>query len=56
MSSVETLKKWLGYDDHDYEYRCQECGRTFESNVEPDSVWLSCRRCDSEDLENITQQ
>lgn len=55
MGAVETLKAWIGSDNYRYEYQCQECDSTFESNEDPDSHWLSCPNCDSNDINNLAQ-
>jgi DNA-directed RNA polymerase subunit RPC12/RpoP len=50
MSVLESLKSAVGMHETAHAYECRECGHTFESNQDPDSYWLSCTECGSEEL------
>ncbi len=54
MGLATKAKRFVGLDEETAEeYRCRDCGATFESNVDPDSVWLECEECGSDDVERV---
>lgn len=53
MALLHQLKRKIGLAEEPNRFECRDCDTTFESHMEPDSYWLSCERCDSEDVELI---
>lgn len=53
MSVIQSLKAAVGLTRELPTYRCTNCENTFESPADPDSHWLRCVECDSDDLERI---
>lgn len=54
MDLATKAKQVVGLEeDSAYEYECRDCGATFDSNVEPESVWLECEECGSDDVRRV---
>jgi predicted Zn-ribbon and HTH transcriptional regulator len=51
MSVVQSIMEHVGIKESPPTYECNDCGHEFESHSDPDSVWLKCSECDSEDVE-----
>ena len=51
MSVVQSIMERVGLKDSGQTYECRDCGATFDSHSDPDSIWLKCSECESEDVE-----
>jgi|GEM_PF-922635 len=49
MSVLETVKEKVGLADETPQYECDDCGHEFESAADPDSYWMKCPECESQD-------
>ncbi|MFB6191810.1 MAG: hypothetical protein ABEI11_00635 [Haloarculaceae archaeon] len=47
---AETIRSVFGSEPSGIEYECDECDATFRSRNEPDSFWLECTECGSDDV------
>lgn len=56
MSVLESIKEAVGLEEQSPKYECQDCGHTFRTDADVDSLWYSCPECEGEDLEQVEER
>lgn len=56
MSVVQSILERVGVKEGGDTYECTDCGATFQSHSDPDSIWLQCSEFESENVERTDDE